>query len=159
MEQSLLDMGLDREIDIKVTDKGVAFRINAPYLFDSGKAMLKPQTVTVLSTLAGFIKKNSYPLRIEGHTDSAPISTPYFPSNWELSAARAVSVARYFQGLGVAPERMAAVGFGEYHPLDTNDTTAGMAKNRRVEIFMKLDQEQKLPQELPLESEEISHGG
>jgi len=159
MEQSLLDKGLDKEIDIKVTDKGVAFRINAPFLFDSGRAHLKPETMGVLNTLSGFLKKVSFPLRIEGHTDNIPISTSMFPSNWELSAARAVAVARYFQSEGMAPERMAAVGFGEYHPLDTNDTPAGRAKNRRVEIFMKLNQEQELPQGLPLQSEEISDGG
>lgn len=159
MEQSLLDIGLDQEVDIKVTDKGIAFRIEAPFLFDSGQARLKTSTQAVLNTLASFIKKVPYPLRIEGHTDSVPISTQQFPSNWELSAARAVSVARYFQSRGVVPQRMEAVGYGEYHPLTSNATAEGRDKNRRVEIFMKVDPEQGLPQELLLQSEETSHGG
>jgi chemotaxis protein MotB len=159
MEQSLLEMGMDQEVDIQVTDQGIAFRIEAPFLFDSGRANLKPATQSVLNTLAEFINKVPYPLKIEGHTDSIPISNQQFPSNWELSATRSVAVARYFQNQGVRPQRMEAVGYGEYHPLDTNDTPEGRGKNRRVEIFMKLDPEQGLPQELPLQSEETSHGG
>ncbi len=159
MEQSLLDMGLDQEIDIEVTEEGVAFRIHAPFLFESGKADLKSETQGVLNTLAKFIKKVPYPLRIEGHTDSIPIATKQFPSNWELSAARAVSVARYFQAQGVIPQRLEAVGYGEYHPLATNETPAGREANRRVEMFLKVDPEQGLPQELPLQDEETSHGG
>jgi chemotaxis protein MotB len=159
MEESLLDMGMDQEVDIQVTDQGIAFRIEAPFLFDSGRANLKPATQKVLNTLAIFIKKVPYPLRIEGHTDSIPIANERFPSNWELSATRAVAVARYFQSRGVIPQRMEAVGYGEFQPLATNATPEGRSKNRRVEIFMKVDPEQGLPQELPLQNEETSNGG
>jgi chemotaxis protein MotB len=159
LEQSLLDIGMDQEVDIKVTDKGIAFRINAPFLFESGRAELKSGTTAVLDSLAGFLGKLPYPIRIEGHTDSVPISTVRFPTNWELSATRAVAVARFLQGSGVDPTRMAALGFGEYHPLASNATATGRSQNRRVEIFLKLDNKLPPREELPLHSEEKGHGG
>jgi chemotaxis protein MotB len=159
LEQSLLDTGLDKEVEIEVTEKGIAFRINAPFLFASGKADLKSQTAEVLRSLANFLAKLPYPIRIEGHTDNVPIHTSRFPSNWELSAARSVAVARFFQGAGVAPERLAALGYGEYRPRETNETAAGRAKNRRVEVFLKLQEEKTLGGGLPLEGEELNDGG
>jgi chemotaxis protein MotB len=158
LERSLLDTGLDKEVDIKVTERGIAFRINAPFLFDTGRAELKAPNIAVLSKLAGFFQRFDYPLRIEGHTDSVPIHNERFPSNWELSAARAVAVARFFQAEGVAPERMAAIGFGEYHPLAANDTTEDRAKNRRVEIFLRLEKNRAATTELPLVDEERDDG-
>ncbi len=158
LERSLLDTGLDKEVDIKVTERGIAFRINAPFLFDTGRAELKTPNIAVLGKLAGFFQRFDYPLRIEGHTDSVPIHNERFPSNWELSAARAVAVARFFQSEGVAPERMAAIGFGEYHPLASNDTAEDRAKNRRVEIFLRLEKNRASTTELPLVDEEREDG-
>ena len=159
LERSLLDTGLDKEVDIKVTERGIAFRINAPFLFDSGRARLREENIAVLEKLAGFFQRFDYPLRVEGHTDSVPINNERFPSNWELSAARSVAVARFFQGAGVPPERMAALGYGEYHPLASNETAEGRAKNRRVEIFLKLERGNGAPTtDLPLADEERDHG-
>jgi chemotaxis protein MotB len=87
-----------------------------------------------------------------------PISTARYPSNWELSAARAVTVARFFEDAGVAPQRLGAVGFGQYQPLEPNDSAVGRAKNRRVEVFLKLEEERALTEGLPLAGEELSDG-
>ncbi|MFH1844464.1 MAG: OmpA family protein [bacterium] len=158
LEQSLLDDQADREVEVTITEQGVNFRINAPFLFASGTADLKETTVAVLEKLDAFCEKFPYPLRIEGHTDSVPINTNRFPSNWDLSAARAVAVARHFQVLGIAPERMSAVGRGEFQPIATNDTAEGRDRNRRVEIFLMVDNERDFNWSLPLASEENEDG-
>jgi len=75
-------------------------------------------------------------VRIEGHTDDLPIHTDRFPSNWELSTARATEVVHYFTDRRIKPERMIACGYGENHPVASNKTTAGKAMNRRVEIVI-----------------------
>lgn len=159
LERSLLESEQDQEVDVEVTEKGVTFRINAPFLFDSGRATLKDQTRVVLDRLSEFCRKFPYPVRIGGHTDSIPINNERFPSNWDLSAARAAAVARFFQKTGVAPERMAASGYGEFQPVAPNDTAEGRGKNRRVEIFMKLDKDRIFNRSLPLQSEETDNGG
>jgi chemotaxis protein MotB len=73
-------------------------------------------------------------LRVDGHTDRRPISTPEFPSNWELSTARALSIVRHLIGRGIPPERLAATGFGEFRPIDGGDSPAALARNRRIEL-------------------------
>lgn len=137
LEQSLLAAGLDREVDIAVTERGVAIRVNAPFLFASGRADVRPEAQALLGRLAGFLGRFPQPVRVEGHTDAVPISTARFASNWELSAARAVAVAREFQAAGVAPERLSAAGYGEHQPVAANGTEDERARNRRVEILME----------------------
>ncbi len=139
VEKLLLDEGLQDQVEVKVTDDGILFSINAPFMFKSGGAELKNEPKGVLEKLSGFFTKFPYQVRVQGHTDSIPINSPKFPSNWELSASRAVSVARYFQSLGMPPEQIEATGFGEHRPLADNATAEGRAKNRRVEIFLQLD--------------------
>jgi len=73
-------------------------------------------------------------MRVDGHTDIRPISTAEFPSNWELSSARAISVVRYLMSQGIAPEHLVAAGFGEFQPIDTGTSEAALAKNRRIEL-------------------------
>jgi chemotaxis protein MotB len=75
---------------------------------------------------------------VDGHTDRVPISTPQFPSNWELSTARAISVVKFLISQGIPPNRFAATGFGEFQPLDTHDDEIAYRRNRRIEL--KLDQ-------------------
>lgn len=103
-------------------------------LFDLGKAELKPEAITILDVLAAELAK--YPdndIKIEGHTDNMPISNAQFPNNWYLSSARAISVASYYVEVkGFPPERLSAVGYGEYAPEFPNDTAENRAKNRRV---------------------------
>jgi chemotaxis protein MotB len=158
LEQVLLDLQMDRQVDVTVSDQGVTLRIASSQLFDSGKADLKPQTRTVLETLGQFLRKFPNTVWVEGHTDSVPIRNDRFPSNWELSAGRAAAVARFFEGSGVDPQRLAAVGYGEYRPLASNETEEGRARNRRVEIFLEMDGDQPLPADLPLADEESEDG-
>jgi chemotaxis protein MotB len=151
VEKLILEEGLDKEVEVEITEDGVLFRLNSEFAFVSGGAELKEESQSVLDRLSSFFLKFPYKIRIDGHTDDVPINSAKFPSNWELSAARAVSVARYFQGMGLPPERIAATGLGEYHPIADNATPEGRAKNRRVEVFLKLDKKD-LPEDgqLPL---------
>ncbi len=109
-------------------------------LFDSGKADIKPEGRTVLQKVADVISQvEDKAVRVEGHTDNVKIGgalTRAFPSNWELSAARAINVARYLQRLGVDPSLLSAAAYGEYRPVSENDTPEGRAKNRRIEIVL-----------------------
>lgn len=124
------------KIDIEIQEQFVKLNFIDSILFDSGRAALKPEALEILNQLGDELLK--YPandIKIEGHTDNVPISTPQFPSNWELSAARAISVARFYTDQkGFTPQRLSAEGFGEYRPVTSNDTSEGRAKNRRVEI-------------------------
>jgi len=109
-------------------------------LFDSGKAEVKPQGLAVLQKVIDILKTvKDKAIRIEGHTDNVQISgslTRRYPTNWELSSARAINVARYLQQQGIDPAVLAAVAYGEYHPVADNDTEEGKAKNRRIEIIL-----------------------
>ena len=109
-------------------------------LFDSGKADIKPEGRQVLQKVAEVIgQAEDKAIRVEGHTDNVKISPALaraFPSNWELSAARAINVARYLQRLGVDPALLSAAAYGEYRPVSENDTPEGRAKNRRIEIVL-----------------------
>lgn len=106
-------------------------------LFDSGRAVVKPEGLKVLQKVIDILKGvTDKAIRIEGHTDNVPIRTAQFPSNWELSAARATNVARFLQQQGIDPTILAAVAYGEYKPVAENDTKEGRAKNRRIEIIL-----------------------
>jgi chemotaxis protein MotB len=109
-------------------------------LFDSGKAEVKPNGLVVLQKVIDILKGiKDKAIRIEGHTDNVPIVGALarkYPTNWELSAARAINVARYLQLQGIDPALLAAVGYGEYKPVAPNDTDEGRAKNRRIEIVL-----------------------
>jgi chemotaxis protein MotB len=109
-------------------------------LFDSGKAEIKSDGLQVLQKVVDILKEvHDRTIRIEGHTDNVPIGGALarkYPTNWELSAARAVNVARFLQERGIDPENLASVAYGEYHPVATNDTPEDRAKNRRIEIIL-----------------------
>jgi len=126
-------------ISYEKTDEGVRIRISNPVLFDIGKAGLKPDIYPILDKIATVLKSNAFDVVVEGHTDNIPIDNDEYHSNWELSAARAVSVVEYFIKQGVNPRRFQAVGYGEYQPLADNSTEEGQQKNRRVEIFIPND--------------------
>ena len=138
LESALLDRGLQNEVEMQVQADGVRFRIDAPVLFAPASVELQPASCEILDTLATFLGKFPGEVRVDGHSDALPIHSSRYPSNWELSAARAGSVARYFQGAGMEPGRIAATGYGEHRPLASNETAEGRAENRRVEIFLKV---------------------
>ncbi len=123
-EQGLLTMRDGKE--------WVEIAINNRILFPSGSTELLPDATMLLSLLAEVLSKFPVPIQVEGHTDNVPIHTPSFPSNWELSAVRAATVARLLSRHGVAPERLAATGYGETRPVASNERAEGRAENRRV---------------------------
>lgn len=124
---------LEKMLSVVKTDKGVSVRVLDSFLFDSGSAVILPKAYPVLEKILDMVQYSSYYLNIEGHTDDVPSGRGTF-SNWDLSAARAVSVVKYFIGQGFDPARVSATGYGEFHPILPNITPENRAKNRRVEI-------------------------
>lgn len=126
--------------DFKIV--GDRFVFPSDVLFDPGSSVLKPAAGPQLDKLAAALKEIegnippdiSWVMRVDGHTDITPISTSAFPSNWELSAARAITVVRYLMSRGIAPEHLVAAGFGEFQPIDPGTNQAALARNRRIEL-------------------------
>ncbi len=136
--ESLVDQGV---ITITRNALWIEVEIRDSILFPSGSARLQEGAIPVLEELARILLDFPNPVRVEGYTDNVPINTIVYPSNWELSAARAASVIRLFAGAGIPPQRMVAQGYGEYRPLADNKTPEGRAKNRRVVIVVLADKE------------------
>ena len=129
-------------VDIKETESGFRTTLNSSLLFPSGTATLEEGAYPYIDEMISVLQEFPFLVRIEGHTDDIPIHTPRFPSNWELSTTRAVNVMRSFLERGkLSTERLFAVGFGEYHPIASNETPGERHKNRRVEIFFNLEGE------------------
>ncbi|PLW83957.1 flagellar motor protein MotD [Kineobactrum sediminis] len=124
------------QVRVRQTPLWVEVEINTDLLFPVGIAQVASAATPTLERLAEILQPLPNRVRIEGHTDDVPISTVRFPSNWELSAARASSVVRLFQERGVAPVRMAAIGLGEFSPVADNISTEGRNRNRRVTIII-----------------------
>lgn len=110
--------------------------LDAEVLFDAGAVTLRPAARPVLQEVAAFIAEFDNPVTVEGYTDNVPVASARFPSNWELSAFRASVVARFLEQSGIERTRISAVGYGENHPLETNATPQGRARNRRVDIVV-----------------------
>ncbi len=134
-EESIVELN-----GISVVSKGgkIVITFYDKILFDMGKADIKPETTPILIEVGEWLKESDYLVMVGGYTDNVPINTVEFPSNWELSAARAVNTLRFLlENSNISPSRLSALGFGEYHPLFPNDTPEHRAKNRRVEIIME----------------------
>ena len=143
---------LVRDGQVKVTrsNRGVAIEINASVLFASAQAQLQRPSGRALQQVARILATADQRIEVEGHTDDEPISTSQFPSNWELSSARASSVVRLFIDNGVAAERLSAVGYGSNRPVSGNDTPEGRSRNRRVTVMILAETPGKVV-EIPLE--------
>ncbi len=138
--------GLKDSIEIQVTSNGIAIRMMDPVLFDLGKADLKPSIYPLLEKIGEMAQKWPNRIRVEGHTDDLPISTPEFPSNWELSAMRAISVIHYFEDrMGIDGHKLYYLGYGQNKPLVPNTSEKNRAKNRRVEIYFENTPVKKKP--------------
>jgi len=135
--QKLVDLGL---VSITMTDLWVEVEIKDSVLFPSGSAVIRQEAVGALTAIAAILADFTNPIRVEGFTDNVPISRLY-PSNWELSAARAASVVRLFERLRIDSTRLSAVGYGEHRPIAPNDTADGRAKNRRVVLVVLADKQ------------------
>jgi chemotaxis protein MotB len=129
---------LVKEGQVRVTQspRGITVEINASVLFAPGESVLQPSSIETLTAVAKVLAEVDNPIQVEGHTDNVPIKSPLFPSNWELSSARAGSVVRLFTEQGVPPARLVAIGYADNRPLDTNATPEGRARNRRVNILI-----------------------
>jgi chemotaxis protein MotB len=131
--QALVDANL---VAVRRHEFWLEVEVRTDILFASGVAKLSDKAVPALDALAATLVKYPNPVRVEGHTDDQPISTRDFPSNWELSAARAANVVHRFARAGISPQRLSVIGFGEYRPTQGNDTVAGRDANRRVVIVI-----------------------
>jgi chemotaxis protein MotB len=127
----------DPDIQVTHTHQGTRLSFEDQVLFDFGRAAINPAGFVFLNKIADAINKTPSTVRVEGHTDNVPIQTRRFPSNWELSVARAVNVVKYFADVSnIDPKRLSAVGYGESRPVAANDSLSNRAKNRRVEILL-----------------------
>lgn len=136
LEEVIEQKNLADKIKLVEDERGIILQLHESLLFDSGKADLKA-TSDVLDALYTMVSSVSNSVLIEGNTDNNPINTKEFPSNWELSTARAVSVARFFiYEKQISPKRISVKGFGEYNPIVENDTPENKSLNRRVDILI-----------------------
>jgi len=126
-----------KSINIAKCDKGVLIRVKNNVIFDEGSAQIKQNAVKTLDEIVTVLTKIDNPVIIEGHTDSTPIKNIKYPSNWELSTARATNIITYIVKQGkIPPKRLSAVGYGEYMPIANNTTISGRMLNRRVDIIV-----------------------
>jgi chemotaxis protein MotB len=150
--QSMIDAG---QLDVSIENGRIVINLPQDILFRSGSANVSREGETTLSdvgeVLADFRNRS---FQVEGHTDDVPISTARFPSNWELSSARALAVLHILVDSGVPPENLSAAGYGEFQPVAPNDTRANKALNRRIEIVMLPNIEELAPESVTTEDEE-----
>ncbi len=141
LRRIIQEKNLAQLITVRETESGIHITIGDPALFDSGYATLKPDVLPVLDAIVEVISAGTgnENIRVEGHTDNVPISTAQFGDNWELSIARSLSVIRYIRSKElIDPRRLRPVGCGEFHPVATNRTPEGRARNRRVDIYIDM---------------------
>jgi len=140
LEYALRVFGPNIGVRVTYTRKGARLAFDDNLLFEFGKASIRANGLPILDKLADVIKSTPYQARVEGHTDNVPIHTQQFPSNWELSIARAVNVVKYLAEIKkIEPSRLSAVGYGESRPLGPNNSPVNRAKNRRVEIVLLME--------------------
>ncbi len=138
------ESGLSEGVVLEMTPRGLNLKFKNDVLFPSGQAVIKRVFYPYLDELVRVAGEQRLSLKIEGHTDDVPMGSGAFSSNWELSTARATNVLRYFAERGnVAAGRLSAAGFGQYRPLAPNDTPAGRAQNRRIEVLLLKDNDSR----------------
>jgi len=139
LENALSKEIQDKQVKLEMMEKGLVITVLGDVLFDSGKAKVRSESFSILDKVATVLKENVPKLNvgIEGHTDNLPIKFSGWRSNWELSTARALSVLHYLvEEKNISPERVSAIGYGEYTPVASNSTKEGRQLNRRVEIVI-----------------------
>lgn len=137
IEAYLVKQSAQSKVSLTITRRGLIVSLKEAGFFDSGQAHIKPSAYELINTIGEVLAQYNNPLRIEGHTDNIPISTSQFPSNWELSTARAVNGLKYLvRNFEVDPDKISAAGYAEFRPIADNSTAEGRAKNRRVDLVM-----------------------
>jgi chemotaxis protein MotB len=130
------------QINFIIEKRGLVIRVSENLFFRSGDASIQPEFIPVLNVLGKTLETIPNHIRIEGHTDNVPINTPKFPSNWELSSSRATNVLRYLlTHFRFQPENLSATGYGEFRPIDSNETREGRYQNRRVDFVILSNKE------------------
>ncbi len=137
VEDSLSKLIDDDLIRVKRNDLWVEIEIKSSILFQSGSAHLSRKAIPVLKKIARTLAKFPNHIQVEGFTDNVPIRTPTYPSNWELSAARAASVVNLFTKSGIPAKHLSAIGYAEFKPIASNETAKGRQKNRRINIVVQ----------------------
>ena len=145
LEDKLRSQIKDGSMSLKMQDGSLVIILSDDILFDSGKAEVKKDAYPMLNQLADVINKKvpDKNIGVTGHTDNVPIKHSGWASNWELSTARATNVLHYLESRGVSPKRLSATGYGEHRPVASNATAEGRSKNRRVEIVILPQFEEK----------------
>jgi chemotaxis protein MotB len=137
LQEKFKSAGQDKLIETEITERGLVVHILESALFKEGAANLEPRALKLLDLIAERVNGLPNHVRIEGHTDDRPIATLQYPSNWELSSARATSVVRYLIESGaLGPDRVSALGYGEYRPVRANTSIENRATNRRVDVVI-----------------------
>lgn len=139
LDMYVLESGLNAELESTMTDQGLVVRIRDTVLFNSGSADILPKAKEITAKLADLLGGLDQNIWISGHTDNVPINTYQYPSNWDLSAARALNVMKimFEHNPKLKPDKFSAIGYSEYRPLAKNDSEQGRAKNRRVEVLIE----------------------
>jgi chemotaxis protein MotB len=140
-EDSFEDLIFDDKVSVQKKDDWIEISLNDDVVFRSGGVEPVDDALPIIEKIAGIMNQHDNAMLIEGHTDNVPIRSAIFPSNWELSAARAATVVRYLALEGVSANRMGAMGYGEFQPVARNDTPAGKSKNRRVVLLISKSQD------------------
>lgn len=131
------DLGAENQVNVVLQKEGIAISLSGSLLFDSGRADLKLDPTRILDGIAARVQGIPNEIRVEGHTDNIPVGSDLYPTNWELSAARATVVTRYLAEVGgIPPQRLSAQGFAEFRPVADNATREHRALNRRVDILI-----------------------
>lgn len=137
IEERFKNLQRPEEVQTEITERGLVVHIMESALFREGSATLEPRAMEIMDIIYDKMANLPNHIRIEGHTDDRPIQTLTYPSNWELSTARATSVVRYFiDNYGMAPDRVSALGYGEFRPVRPNNSIENRAQNRRVDIVI-----------------------
>src|SRR4051794_25390112 len=138
IDQLVKEAGLGNKVSTTVTRRGLRVRLLTDKLFfDSGSGVINAAAIPTLDKIGAIIAEEAkHPVEVEGHTDDRPIATSQYPSNWQLSGARAGAVVQRLNSDGVSPKRMTLTGYSSEHAVESNKSPAGRAKNRRVEIIL-----------------------
>ena len=137
IEQYLAEQGIESQVTTSIDDRGLVISMNDAILFDPGSGVIKPEYRDVLIKIGETINRLNNYIRVEGHTDNIPESSMMYPTNWELSGARAASVVRLFiDESHIDPYKLMAAQYGEFRPIADNSTPEGRSKNRRVDIII-----------------------
>lgn len=138
LRAQLAQTDTDGNVDVDILPTGVNIRIGEEVLFETGQADLQNKGAIIFDSILPTLQGGDFDIIIEGHTDSIPIHTDRFPSNWELSASRAISVVQYLIDRGIDPRRLKAVGRADTRPISTNENKEGRARNRRVNVLLDM---------------------